>query len=82
MQSTPGHHVFACFVQAVKPPKKPPPDVFACQVISDEEADNMELEEETEYVSSSNAPTGSLGGSIVHPFPTPTARQTILLVQT
>ncbi len=69
LRSSPGHHVFSCFVEADPPPKEPPPDFFACQVISDEDADNMELEEETESVTSSIAPTGLRGGSTVHPSP-------------
>jgi hypothetical protein len=41
--SAPGHQVFACVVKQAKPAPEPPPDFLACQVISDKDADNMEL---------------------------------------
>jgi hypothetical protein len=41
--SASGHQVFACFVEQDKPAPEAPPDFLACQVISDDEADNMEL---------------------------------------
>ena len=43
--------MFSCFVEDAKPPKEPPPAIFAYNVITDDEADNMELQEETESVS-------------------------------
>jgi hypothetical protein len=49
--SAPGHQVFSCFVEDAKPPKKPPPAIFAHNVITDDEANDMELQEETESVS-------------------------------
>jgi hypothetical protein len=51
LRSAPGHQVFSCFVEDTKPPKEPPPAIFAYNVITDDEADNMELQEETESVS-------------------------------
>jgi hypothetical protein len=39
------------FVEDAKPPKEPPPAIFAYTVITDDEADDMELQEETESVS-------------------------------
>ncbi len=51
IRSAPGHQVFSCFVEDAKPPKEPPPTIFAYNVITDDEADNMELQEETESVS-------------------------------
>ncbi len=65
--SAPGHQVFACVVEQAKPASEPPPDFLACQVISDKEADNMELQEETEYVDSTADPTSLRGGPAVHP---------------
>jgi hypothetical protein len=62
LRSAPGHQAFACFVEQAKPATEHPPDFLACQVISDKEADNMELQEETESVDSTTDPTG-LGGS-------------------
>jgi hypothetical protein len=61
LRSAPGHQVFACFVEQAKPAPEPPPDFLACQVISDKDAANMELQEETESVDSTTDPTG-LGG--------------------
>jgi hypothetical protein len=61
LHRAPGHQVFACFVEQAKPAQEPPRDFLACQVISDEDADNMELQEETESVDSTADPTG-LGG--------------------
>jgi hypothetical protein len=58
--SAPGHQVFSCFVESSQPPKEPPPPF---NVISDDEADNMELEEEDESVSSSPDPATFKGGS-------------------
>jgi hypothetical protein len=49
--SAPGHQVFSCFV--AKPPKEPPPAIFAYTVITDDEANDMELQEETESVATS-----------------------------
>jgi hypothetical protein len=46
--SAPGHQVFSCFVEDAKPPKEPPSAIFAYNVIADDEADDMELQEETE----------------------------------
>jgi hypothetical protein len=68
IRSAPGHQVFSCFVESSKPPKEPPPTFFAFNVISDDEADNMELEEEDESVSSSPDPAGFKGGSTVCPL--------------
>jgi hypothetical protein len=45
--------VFSCFVEDAKLPKEPPPAIFAYIVITDDEADDMELQEETESVSTS-----------------------------
>ncbi len=66
--SASGHQVFACFVELAKPAKDPPPDFLAWQVISDEEAENMELHEEAESVGSATDPTG-LGGGVLSPVP-------------
>jgi hypothetical protein len=63
LRSAPGSRVFSCFVDTEKPPKQPPPDIFACQVITDDEADAME-DEEDDHTSVSAAPTGSGGGSL------------------
>jgi hypothetical protein len=41
------------FVEDAKPPKEPPPAIFAYTVITDVEANDMELQEETESVSTS-----------------------------
>jgi hypothetical protein len=49
--SAPGHQVFSCFVEDAKPPKEPPPAIFAYTGITDDEADDMELQEENESVS-------------------------------
>jgi hypothetical protein len=49
--SAPGHQVFSCFVEDAKPPKKPPPAIFAYTVITDDEADDMELQEENKSIS-------------------------------
>jgi hypothetical protein len=51
LRSAPGHQVFSCFVEDAKPPKEPPPAIFAYTVINDDEADDMELQEETESIS-------------------------------
>jgi hypothetical protein len=51
IRSAPGHQVFSCFVEDANPPKEPPPAIFAYTVITDDEADDMELQEETEFVS-------------------------------
>jgi hypothetical protein len=53
LRSAPGHQVFSCFVEDAKPPKEPPPAICAYTVITDDEADDMELQEETESVSTS-----------------------------
>jgi hypothetical protein len=53
LRSAPGHQVFSCFVEDAKPPKEPPPAIFAYTVITDDEADDMELQEETESFSTS-----------------------------
>jgi hypothetical protein len=58
LRSVPGHQVFDCFVEQAKPAPEPPPDFLTCQVISDKEAANMELQEETESVDSTTDPTG------------------------
>jgi hypothetical protein len=69
LRSAPGHQVFSCFVEDAKPPKEPPPAIFAYTVITDDEADDMELQEETE--SDSTAEDGDdvilRGDSAVHP---------------
>ena len=44
LRSAPGHQVFSCFVEPELPPKEPPPDFFACTVITDDEADDLELD--------------------------------------
>jgi hypothetical protein len=49
--SAPGHQVFSCFGEDAKPPKEPPPAIFKYNVITDDEADGMELQEETKSVS-------------------------------
>ena len=83
IRSAPGHQVFSCFVEDAKPPKEPPPAIFAYNVITDDEADNMELQEETESVSTTEddilnenlvcppsettTPVGFKGGSEVCP---------------
>ena len=69
LRSAPGHQVFSCFTEEEKPPKEPPPDFFACQVISDQDADNMELEEETESVDTSPDPIAIRGGAVLLPSP-------------
>jgi hypothetical protein len=51
LRSAPGHQVFSCFVEDAKPPKEPPPAIFAHTIITDDEADDMELQEDTESVS-------------------------------
>jgi hypothetical protein len=51
IRSAPGHQVFSCFVEDAKPPKEPPPAIFANNVITDDEAGDMELQEETKSVS-------------------------------
>jgi hypothetical protein len=61
LRNAPGHQVFACFVEQAKPAPEPPPD------FSDKEADNMELQEETESVDSTTDLTGLRGGPAVHP---------------
>jgi hypothetical protein len=61
-------------VESSKPLKEPPPTLFAFNVISDDAADNMELEEEDESVSSSPDPANFKGGSTVCP---PTGRNLI-----
>jgi hypothetical protein len=53
LRSAPGHQVFSCFVEDTKPPKESPPGIFAYTVITDDEANDMELQEETESVSTS-----------------------------
>jgi hypothetical protein len=53
LRSAPGHQVFSCFVEDDKPPKEPPPAIFAYTVITDDEANDMELQEENESVSTS-----------------------------
>ena len=49
------------FVETEQPHKVPPPEIFACQVITDDEAGHME--EEDHHTSGSSAPTGS-GGEV------------------
>jgi hypothetical protein len=61
LRSAPGHQVFACFVEQAKPAPEHPSDFLAFQVISDKDADNMELQKETESVASTTDPIG-LGG--------------------
>jgi hypothetical protein len=51
LRSAPGHQVFSCFVEDAKPPKELPPAIFAYTVITDDEANDMELQEENESVS-------------------------------
>jgi hypothetical protein len=79
IRSAPGHQVFSCFVEDAKPPKEPPPAIFAYNVITDDEADDMELEEETESVSTDDdvllrgdsavRPSPVLAGSEIRPPP-------------
>jgi hypothetical protein len=45
-------NIISCFVEDAKTPE-PPPAIFAYAVITDDEADDMELQEETESVSTS-----------------------------
>jgi hypothetical protein len=59
--SAPSHQAFACFVKQAKPASEPPPEFLTCQVISDKEAHNMEVQEETESVDSTTDPTGLRG---------------------
>jgi hypothetical protein len=49
--SAPGHPVFSCFVEDAKPPKEPSPAIFAYSFVTDDEADDMELQEENESIS-------------------------------
>jgi hypothetical protein len=51
LRSALGHQVFSCVVEVAKPPKELPPAIFAYTVITDDEANDMELQEETESVS-------------------------------
>ena len=64
LHSSPDHQVFSCFFEDL-PPKEPPPDFFAYPVLSDEDAANMELHEDTESVSSTD-PAAFGGGSSRH----------------
>ncbi len=78
----PGHQVCSCFVEEAKPPKEPPPNFFACQVISDEEADNMELKEENESIASTTVLTNfKRGGPLLIHMPGPTVGQPISWIQ-
>ena len=54
MRSAPGDRVFSCFVEEAKPPKEPPPAIFACNMITDDEADDMELHEENDSISTAS----------------------------
>jgi hypothetical protein len=54
IRSAPGHQVFSCLVDPSTPPKEPPPSLFAFTVISDADADNMELQEEDASVSTTD----------------------------
>jgi hypothetical protein len=69
LRSAPGHQVFSCFVEDAKPPKEPPPAIFAFTVITDDEADDMELQEETKSVSTAQDADNVIlrGESAVHP---------------
>ena len=62
IRSAPGAQVFSCFVESALPPKEPPPALFCCNVITDDEADDMELMEEDESVASSFIPAMFKGG--------------------
>jgi hypothetical protein len=79
--SAPGHQVFSCFVEDAKPPKEPPPAIFDYNVITDDEANDMELQEETESVSTAEdgedvilrgdsavCPPSDLTATSVHPL--------------
>jgi hypothetical protein len=68
--SAPGHQVFSCFVEDAKLPKEPPPAIFACTVITDDEADDMELQEETKSVSTAEDTDNVIlrGDSAVRPL--------------
>jgi hypothetical protein len=68
IRSAPGQQVFSCFVEDAKPPKEPPPALFAYNVITDAEADDMELQEETESVSTDDDVI-LRANSTVHPSP-------------
>jgi hypothetical protein len=69
LRSAPGHQVLSCFVEDAKPPKEPPPAIFAYSVITDDEADDMELQEETESVSTAGDGEDVIlkGNTVVHP---------------
>jgi hypothetical protein len=70
LRSAPGHQVFSCFVEDATPPKEPPRAIFAYTVITDDEADDMELQEETESVSSTAKDADDVilrGDSVVRP---------------
>jgi hypothetical protein len=72
LRSAPGHQIFSCFVEDAKPPKEPPPAIFASTVITDDEADDMELQEETESVSTAEDETDNVilrGDFAVRPLP-------------
>jgi hypothetical protein len=75
LRSAPGHQVFSCFVEADKPPKDPPPTLFVYNVITDDEADDMELQEETGSVSTSEDADNVLlrGDSAMRPLSDSTA---------
>jgi hypothetical protein len=73
LRSSPDHQVFSCFVEEL-PPKEPPPDFFAYPVLSDEDAANMELHEDTESVSSTD-PAAFGGGVPDTNRPTPGATE-------
>ncbi len=74
LRSSPDHQVFSCSVEDL-PPKEPPPDFFAYPVLSDEDAANMELHEDTESVSSTDP--AAFGGE----FKTPIGRRLVQLNQ-
>jgi hypothetical protein len=69
LRSAPGHQVFSCFVEYSKPPKEPPRVIFAHTVITDDEANDMELQEETESISTAEDGEDVIlrGDSVVHP---------------
>jgi hypothetical protein len=75
LHSASDHQVFPCFVEDAKPPKKPPPAIFAYTVITDDEADDMELQEETDSVSTAEDGEDVIlrGDSAVRPPPKGTA---------
>jgi hypothetical protein len=62
LRSAPGAHVFYCFVETEPPPPEPPPNIFACPVITDDEANHLGL-------LSASAPIDSGGGVTPSTYP-------------